>query len=964
MAPITSRSKASNEASSQSYFGKKTTDIKSKTMITKLGDQRKPDINQSLDIGSPKGFKQISKTNIKSQKEVDTSLIPMQEYSMQTIPRKAIKKTLQNPGDMTSASLKRPQFIRESLDLDMEKMLSPGRSKKEVQLKLTLEPNTEHLDKLSMQKKPSTKKLKSAKQVSGKPKNSRKLDLFNRNVWLQNANWYTSRANKMRQSADESQSTFQYRLGSSFQADYLDTSGDFSTMLHLNRTVAIDIRRSRDNLLDNSGYEDPRTSKDLLEASITGEDSPEVSQTLSKHQLAAIIEAGQSHRTHEAHSPYMLNLQKMCKQHVDNSSSSIRQSLRKSKKSSGLNSSRNTLADILKSHQTNTYRSAKEADKTAEGAGLSMQVSQFCVKKKASGSKLIGKKLRLKEGVAALRLNNTATITAESKSFVAADSSKDTSTVRKESQDVDSNLTVGETSVSDLKFAENQKTDQVDDLRHKTPVKIDDKPNFNQKSSSSGKLSNQAILGEKLLKRAGVLHFTNEKRTRDRCYEANLNNSAHLNQDNESTMVFGIDSNDVNKSVEICEHLLENHGLKNGLNYQIGGDPHQSVPDEFPKREPWSLQESPKDDEPERQQVAEALQKILKLNPLARSLISNIRDHFSKRKKDSEFMTTLSYYDFLKCVGKGVYGKVHLGTQVLTGQKVALKAIGKKQLALDVHGKHKIENEIQLSIKASSCRNVTTFFEVVETKDYYFLVFEYASRGDLASLLKKKVVLSEQEVKQIFVDLLNGIEELHKLRIVHRDLKLENVVIMESGKACIADLGVSKLVEPGELLRDSCGTPAFEAPECLDLEKGYLGFQADMWSLGVLLYHMVCGRPPFAADRIEDLYSKIAFSELSFPPDKELSVGLKDLLRRMLQKDPERRLNIAEARTHLWLDNHAEMQVREDDPKLKMKNSRFSTCFIEELGFPKTYLNDSLWQGKFNHATACYRAILTNRTRD
>ena len=161
-----------------------------------------------------------------------------------------------------------------------------------------------------------------------------------------------------------------------------------------------------------------------------------------------------------------------------------------------------------------------------------------------------------------------------------------------------------------------------------------------------------------------------------------------------------------------------------------------------------------------------------------------------------------------------------------------------------------------------------------------------------------------------------------------------------------------------------CGTPAFEAPECLDIKKGYLGFQADIWSLGVLLYHMVCGRPPFSADRIEDLYSKIAFADLTFPPDRELSVGLKDLLRRMLQKDPMRRLNIAEARTHLWLDHHAEMQVREIDPKLILKNSRYSSCFIEELGFPKTYLNDSLWQGKFNHAAACYRAILTNRTRE
>lgn len=456
------------------------------------------------------------------------------------------------------------------------------------------------------------------------------------------------------------------------------------------------------------------------------------------------------------------------------------------------------------------------------------------------------------------------------------------------------------------------------------------------------------------------------KLTREKFSDVNQNNSAFIKPDNDSTMMIGIDSQDVNKSVEIYDRLLDMPTCKKTA-MKLPDDSQACSKDTIDHSGScaWVFEDSPKGDFPEKEEATAELEKQLKLNPLSKNLLAKIKTFFSQKdaKLESEYPTSISHYELLKCIGKGAFGKVHLGTQALTGRKVALKTIGKKYLAIDADNKKKTENEISLLMKASKCKHVVRLLEVFESKDYYFLVTEYAAGGDLKSIIKSRGGIPEEEAKPIFVDVIKGLKELHGMNIIHRDLKPENVVLTEKNKACIADLGISKEVVAGELLKDTCGTPIYEAPECLNLDKGYDGYGADIWTLGILLYEMIYEKPPFKSDKVEDLYSKIASSELTFPPSPEVSSSLKDLLRRILQKDPVRRLNLDEARSHLWLDNYHEADRSERDATARLGNERFTAYYIQNIGFPKKYVTDSLRQGVFNHATACYYAMLRSKNK-
>ena len=278
----------------------------------------------------------------------------------------------------------------------------------------------------------------------------------------------------------------------------------------------------------------------------------------------------------------------------------------------------------------------------------------------------------------------------------------------------------------------------------------------------------------------------------------------------------------------------------------------------------------------------------------------------------------------------------------------------------------RIEMEISLLMKCSKYPGVVGLLEVFETKDYFFLVTEYAARGDLAGILKKQGTVPEEQAKKYFTDIITGVESLHKLKVVHRDIKLDNVLVGENGKARLADLGISKQIHLGELMIDVCGTPACQAPESVT-GKAYDGFLADMWSLGVLLYQLVFGKLPFRAEKIEDLYEKISFGQLVFPAKPETSHAIKDLMCRMLQKDPARRINLSEIKTHLWMEQSkcvVEEKKSEKEIAERFKNDRLAARLVQMVGFTKKYIQDSIRANSFNHATACYQALYRSLNRE
>jgi 5'-AMP-activated protein kinase, catalytic alpha subunit len=142
--------------------------------------------------------------------------------------------------------------------------------------------------------------------------------------------------------------------------------------------------------------------------------------------------------------------------------------------------------------------------------------------------------------------------------------------------------------------------------------------------------------------------------------------------------------------------------------------------------------------------------------------------------------------------------------------------------------------------------NVIRLLEVFESPKHLLMVMEYAGGGDLLQYVKKRKRLEESEAKSIFKQIIYGLAHCHCRSVLHRDIKLDNILLDNDGQIKLCDFGVSRVIGKKQHITEQCGTPAYIAPEIIS-DVGYQGFAADIWSLGVLLYAMVCGTVPFKA---------------------------------------------------------------------------------------------------------------------
>ncbi|XP_010769385.1 calcium/calmodulin-dependent protein kinase kinase 2-like, partial [Notothenia coriiceps] len=194
-------------------------------------------------------------------------------------------------------------------------------------------------------------------------------------------------------------------------------------------------------------------------------------------------------------------------------------------------------------------------------------------------------------------------------------------------------------------------------------------------------------------------------------------------------------------------------------------------------------------------------------------------------------------------------------------------------------------------------------------------VFELVKQGAVMEVPTDKP-FSEDQSRFYFQDLLRGIEYLHYQRIIHRDVKPSNLLVGEDGHIKIADFGVSNQFEGADaLLTSTVGTPAFLAPEALsETRKNFSGKALDVWAMGVTLYCFIYGVCPFMDERIVSLHQKIKTQPVELPENADISDDLKDLLLKMLDKNPETRISIPQIKVHPWVTRHgAEPLPPEDD---------------------------------------------------
>ncbi|NWZ16095.1 SNRK kinase, partial [Agelaius phoeniceus] len=254
-------------------------------------------------------------------------------------------------------------------------------------------------------------------------------------------------------------------------------------------------------------------------------------------------------------------------------------------------------------------------------------------------------------------------------------------------------------------------------------------------------------------------------------------------------------------------------------------------------------------------------------------------------------------YDLERTLGKGHFAVVKLARHVFTGQRVAVKVIDKSKLAGEAAGQ--LLQEVRC-MKLVQHPNVVRLYEVIDTHAKLYLILELGDGGDMFDhIMRHEGGLAEPRAKHYFAQIVHAISYCHKLHVVHRDLKPENVVFFqEQGVVKLTDFGFSNRFQPGKMLTTSCGSLAYSAPEIL-LGDEYDAPAVDIWSLGVILYMLVCGHPPFQEANDSETLTMIMDCRYTVPP--HVSAQCADLISRMLQRDPKQRASLEQIEGHAWL---------------------------------------------------------------
>uniref|UniRef100_A0A3B5A471 SNF-related serine/threonine-protein kinase n=1 Tax=Stegastes partitus TaxID=144197 RepID=A0A3B5A471_9TELE len=324
-------------------------------------------------------------------------------------------------------------------------------------------------------------------------------------------------------------------------------------------------------------------------------------------------------------------------------------------------------------------------------------------------------------------------------------------------------------------------------------------------------------------------------------------------------------------------------------------------------------------------------------------------------------------YDLDKTLGRGHFAVVKLARHVFTGEKVAVKVIDKTKL--DPVARGHLFQEVRC-MKMVQHPNVVRLYEVIDTATKLYLILELGDGGDMYDcIMKHDGGLSEEVAKCYFAQIVHAISYCHRLHVVHRDLKPENVVFFEKqGVVKLTDFGFSNRFQPGKKLNTSCGSLAYSAPEIL-LGDEYDAPAVDIWSLGVILFMLVCGQPPFQEANDSETLTMIMDCKYTVPP--HISTACRDLIGHMLQRDPKKRATLEQIEGHQWL------QGVDPSPATKLSTPLVSHRSLSEeehgsiiqrmvLGgiADRDAITEALESNQYNHITATYFLLAERMLRE
>jgi BR serine/threonine kinase len=249
-------------------------------------------------------------------------------------------------------------------------------------------------------------------------------------------------------------------------------------------------------------------------------------------------------------------------------------------------------------------------------------------------------------------------------------------------------------------------------------------------------------------------------------------------------------------------------------------------------------------------------------------------------------------YVLLETIGSGSYGKVKLGKNKLTEQKVAIKIIKKSTIEAKSDMSIKIRREIGL-MRLFNHPHLLKLFDVLESSRHLYIVMEYAAHGELFDFLQEQNSLSVEFAVRLFRQIIYGLEFLHVHSICHRDIKPENILLDSHDNIKIADFGFARWMKDNTAVT-ACGSPHYIAPEVI-IGLPYDGRSADIWSCGVLFYTLMCGRLPFDEPTVRKLLLRVRSGKFVMP---DLPADIKDLIQRMLTVEPKERITLSQIKQH------------------------------------------------------------------
>lgn len=253
-------------------------------------------------------------------------------------------------------------------------------------------------------------------------------------------------------------------------------------------------------------------------------------------------------------------------------------------------------------------------------------------------------------------------------------------------------------------------------------------------------------------------------------------------------------------------------------------------------------------------------------------------------------------YKILGEIARGSFSVVKLVQDIKTNQQYACKIVPISNIIIGNQTSH-FENEIRI-IQQLHHHGVVQLYDLIKDNQFYYIIMELCRGGDLFQYIVENQHLSELEAKYCLKQIFEALQYVHSSGVVHRDLKPENLFFDEFGRIKIGDFGLSRFVNSQGLAHTPCGSVCYASPECI-IGNSYDGRKSDVWSVGVIAYAMLVGVLPWTKRNQNQLFEQIRKADFSVPA--YISEGPRDLITKMLNPDPCRRISVSQCLLHPWI---------------------------------------------------------------